>query len=210
MASNRILLHDISWESYEKLRAEEANWHVRMAYDQGELELMRPSQEHQQIQFRLGIFLISVARVLKLHCNGLRNTTWMKPDKSVAKEADGCFYLANLERVRHKTIDLDVDPPPDLAFEIEESRSYLDHLSIYAKIGIPEVWRFDGPALVIHQLQADGTYIESDRSLAIPCLWAKDVVRWLLKAKAAADDVQWMTHVEEWARIELIPRLGQC
>ncbi len=38
--------------------------------------------------------------------------------------------------------NLDVDPPPDLAIEIEITNSLLDKLGIYAGIGVPELWRY--------------------------------------------------------------------
>ena len=46
----RIALSGISWDLYEKLRENEENWHVRMAYDSGKLELTSPSPDHEAIK----------------------------------------------------------------------------------------------------------------------------------------------------------------
>ena len=62
-----------------------------------------------------------------------------------------------------KRLDLDVDPPPDLAIEVDISSSSLDKLAIYASLGVPEVWVYDGSKLQVHQLQPDGAYARQTR-----------------------------------------------
>ena len=205
-APNRVLLHEIPWELYEQLRADDANWHIRMSYDEGELELMSPSQRHGSIEIRFGLFLMELARVLGFKCKPLGNTTWKKPGLKKGKEADGCFYLANFEPVRHKEIDLNVDPPPDLAIDVEISRSAINALNIHAALGVPEIWRFDGTAFHIHRRQEDGTYLELDRSPTLPFLNPEEVVEWMIRGEEADDDVEWIQQLREWVRIELVPR----
>ena len=39
-------------------------------------------------------------------------------------------------------IDLRRDPPPDLAIEVDVRRQPLDRSSVYAAIGVPEIWQF--------------------------------------------------------------------
>jgi Uma2 family endonuclease len=203
------LLENIPWALYETLREEESNWNVRMTYDAGVLELMSPSQNHGEIEWRFGLFLMEVTRALGLKCKPLGNMTWKKVGEKKAKEADGAYYLTNFDRVRHKKIDLEVDPPPDLAVEAEVSRSAIDALGVYAAIGVPEIWRFDGKILRIHLRQPDGSYQESDRSRVLPFLLAEEVVFWLTKAEEDDDDTEWIQQVNAWARAELAPRLEE-
>src|SRR5204863_3892315 len=60
-------------------------------------------------------------------------------------EPDECYYVANEPLVRDKLhLDLAVDPPPDLAIEVEISRDSLNRHRIYAALGVPELWRYDG------------------------------------------------------------------
>jgi Uma2 family endonuclease len=206
---DRILLHGISWELYERLRDDEANWSVRMSYVDGDLELMSPSQSHSEMEWRLGCLLIEVCEILDRKCKPLGPTTWKNPGMKKAKEADGCFYLANYEKIRHKKINLTVDHPPDLAVKVEVSRSALDSLKIYAAIGVPEVWRFDGDVFRIHLLQPDGHYVEIDESLALPFLKPVEVLDWMRRAEDRDDDMEWKRQIREWARVELAPRLGR-
>jgi Uma2 family endonuclease len=206
-APNRVVLHEVSWDFYESLRAEETNWGIRMSYDAGELELMSPSPRHSSIEFRFGLFLMELARKLNFKCKPLGNATWKKAELEKGKEADGCFYLANYERIRNKEIDLDVDPPPDLAIEVEISRSALNALTIYAALGVPEIWRFDGAKFHIHRRQENGSYLEVEQSHALPFLRREEVVEWLVRAEELDDDVEWIEQVGEWTRIELAPRL---
>jgi hypothetical protein len=64
-------------------------------------------------------------------------------------EADQCFYLTHEPLVRNKQeIDLAADPPPDFTIAIDVTRSSKTRLGIYAALGVPEVWRFDGASLV--------------------------------------------------------------
>lgn len=74
-------------------------------------------------------------------------------------EPDECFYIENEAKVRGKdNLDMSVDPPPDLAVEIDISRDSRRRLSIYAALGVPEVWRFDGESLTVYVRQAHGEY----------------------------------------------------
>lgn len=61
-----------------------------------------------------------------------------------------------------------MDPPPDLVLEIEVSRSALDRMSIYAALGVPEVWRFSRQTLQVWRLEPDGRYQAVDRSPTFP------------------------------------------
>ena len=54
-------------------------------------------------------------------------------------------------------IDLTLDPPPDLAIEIDMTSPSIPRLPIYCALGIPEVWRFDGETMVLLAL-VNGKY----------------------------------------------------
>ncbi len=128
----------------------------------------------------------------------------------MGKEADACFYLANEHRVRGKRkIDLAIDPPPDLAIEVEVSPPASDIESVYAALGVPEIWRYKGQSLRILERQPDGTYAGRDRSPALPFLPTEDVVRLLREAEELDDNARWGDRVAQWVRDVLEPLYRQ-
>ncbi|MBI3271684.1 MAG: Uma2 family endonuclease [Planctomycetes bacterium] len=64
--------------------------------------------------------------------------------------------------------DLTRDRPPDFALEIEISSCLPDRESIYAALGVPELWRFEGEQLRIFTLGEAGGYEARERSEALP------------------------------------------
>ena len=93
-------------------------------------------------------------------------TTFKNQVMAQGIEPDQCFYIKNESKIRgKKRLDLTVDPPPDLALEIDiTSRT---HPNIYEALKVPELWRFDKGKLQINVLQ-DGHYVESQQSLNFP------------------------------------------
>jgi Uma2 family endonuclease len=90
-------------------------------------------------------------------------------------EPDNCFYIQNEPLIRgNLNINLSEDPPPDLALEIDMTSKSLNRQVIYARLGVPEIWRYDEGILTIYHLQ-DGEYIESERSLAFPDFPIKEI-----------------------------------
>jgi len=76
-------------------------------------------------------------------------------------------------------LDLRIHPPPDLAIEVDVTHSSLDRMSIYATLGVPEVWRLNGPSLTFHVLGPDGRYALVTHSLSFPPVTAADLMRHL-------------------------------
>src|SRR5439155_5576949 len=73
---HRVTLHDVTWEQYEALlemRGDRAG--VRMAYLQGELELMSPSRSHEGIKKTLARLLEAYAEERGLDLNGFGSWT---------------------------------------------------------------------------------------------------------------------------------------
>jgi Uma2 family endonuclease len=46
LEGQRVVLHDVSWETYERLLREVKHGGVRLTYDEGELEIMTLGYEH--------------------------------------------------------------------------------------------------------------------------------------------------------------------
>ena len=89
------------------------------------------------------------------------------------------FDLAHEPLIRDKDeIDLAVDPPPDLAIEVDDSNDSRDKLPIYAALRVPEVLRDDAGtgSLWFGRLQVDGTYTPIPRSHRLPLLTPERVL----------------------------------
>ncbi len=78
-------------------------------------------------------------------------------------------------------INLETDPPPDLAIEIDiTSRTRFNN---YQALKVPELWRWNGSKLEINLL-FDGQYIESNTSSIFPNLPIDQVIpEYLMQSK---------------------------
>ena len=72
------------------------------------------------------------------------------------------------------------DPPPDLVLEVDITNPSDRRLPIYALLGVPEVWRYDGYSLEFLALQ-NGKYIPIETSLSFPTLPAAIIVEYVQK-----------------------------
>ena len=199
-AEQRVVLHNIGWNTYERLLADhENNSAPRFTYDRGELEIMSPSPEHEKFNRRIAQLVLAVAEELGIEAEDLGSTTFRREDLERGFEPDSCFYIQNEEQVRGKDrIDLAVDPPPDLVIEIDITSPSFSKLPIYAQIGVPEVWRYDGQRLAI--LTLEGTeYVESAQSAVLCPLTCAALSDFIEKCKTMKRTA-WLKEVREWSR----------
>ena len=91
-------------------------------------------------------------------------------------------------------------PNPDLAIEVDLSPSLIDRPSIYAAMGVAEVWRFDGETLTIERLGLDGRYEEVAASTFLG-VRPDEVARWLV-AEDTTDEIAWLERLSAWLRNE--------
>ena len=160
----RLLLRDVSWAHFEAILDELGeDRSARVAYDNGLLEIMVPLPEHEADKEIIGDLLKALLEALDREFLTLGSTTFKNAEMIRGIEPDQCFYIQNEAAVRgKKRLNLSVDPPPDLALEIDIiSRT---HPETYAALGVPELWRRSGETIRIYQLQ-DGQYIEVAESL---------------------------------------------
>ena len=201
---DRVMLSGIPWEMYDQLRESEENWGVRMTYDRGMLELMSPSRDHESIKRLIGRMIETFTEEMNIPFRSLSASTWQRRDLAKGLEADECYYILNHHRVcQRREVDLNVDPPPDLAVEVEVSRSRLSRMNIYAALGIPEVWRWRKDELRAYSLSADGSYATREFSLNLPMLRVKDLEPFL-DFEVSADETAWIRRFRVWVRERFI------
>jgi Uma2 family endonuclease len=201
VAEQRIVMHGINWQTYQSLLADRGDCPVpRICYDRGELELMSPSNEHEQYRRLLSRMIDDWTVENRIPIRSAGSTTFKREARQKGVEPDECFYVRNERLVRgRRGLDLDVDPPPDLAIEIDISSSSINKLNIYAGLAVPEVWLFTGEALAIYELQSDGSYQAVEESTNLPGFPVKDVVDWIARAETT-DETSWARAFQSWVR----------
>ena len=177
---NSVILNNIRWETYQYLvQDSEEQPNKRLTYDRGILEIMTPLPEHEVYKKLIDRFVLVMVEEMNKEMRSLGSCTWSCQDLKQGLEPDECYYINHEEAVRGKlNIDLNFDPPPDLAIEIDITSSSLNRMSIYEALGVAEVWRFDGQFLSIYQL-VDGIYQMSDKSGVFPFIKGEDIRRFL-------------------------------
>ena len=205
VGEHRFVIYNVGWDGYEALLELFGDDGPRMNYSQGNVELMSPLIPHEFFKKLFGFMIESMIVELDIPANALGSTTYKRRLADRGLEADECYYIANAGKLGdRRRPDLDVDPPPDLALEIEITNSLVDKLGIYAGIGVPEIWRFDGETLSVLLLQPDGTYARSETSRSFPFLPMGDFGRFL-DDYDQADETGWKRSYLVWVREVLLP-----
>ncbi len=197
----RVVLRNVTWQELEEI-LEELGEHraARIAYNWGMLEIMTPLPEHEFGKEIIGDLVKALLEELDIEFISLGSTTFKNQVMAQGIEPDQCFYIENESKVRgKKRLDLTIDPPPDLALEIDiTSRT---HPSIYQALQVPELWRFEQGKLQINLLQ-DGVYVESTESLNFPNLPLIDIIpQYLEQSKTAGRNVT-LRAFRQWVRGE--------
>jgi Uma2 family endonuclease len=198
-----ILLPGISWETYQALVKDlESQPGKRLTYDNGLLEIFMPLPPHGKNKKHLARFVELLTEELEIEICSLGSSTWSRQDLAKGVEPDECYYIQNELAVRGKMeIDLTVDPPPDLAIEVDITSLSIPRLPIYQALGVPEVWRFDGEQVVLLSL-LQGEYQEIPQSLALPMVTATVLQDWLAKAQTMGE-TSWAKAVRHWVQEQL-------
>lgn len=169
------MLRNVSWKGYQTLLSEIGDSAARFTFYNGLLEIEAPSKRHEQLKKLAAALVEATLDSRATDYEPLGSTTWSREERLKGVEPDECYYIANAGSVRGKSeIDLAIDPPPDLVIEVEVSLSAIDKLSVYAALGIPEVWRIRGDgSLQMLRLSASGEYETVARSGAVAGLAAE-------------------------------------
>jgi Uma2 family endonuclease len=185
----RMVLPGVTWTDYQRLlaaRAAAGRRRVRINYAHGEVEVMTVGAPHERwkrlIATMLDIYLAE-SGVPFIPFGGM---TIAREDLDRGFEPDECYYLRPASaQYPIRPLNFATDPPPDLAVEVEASRSVGGRLPYYAAIGVREVWQFDGETIAILILQPDRQYREEPAGTALPGFPFGDVSRFVRMAEEA-------------------------
>ncbi|MGC8638989.1 MAG: Uma2 family endonuclease [Isosphaeraceae bacterium] len=203
---SRVVIRDVGWQGYETLLNLVGDQPVRITYDRGDVELMSPLLKHERNRSLLGLLVRILTAELRIPRMSAGATTLKREDLDRGLEADESFYFWDLSRISDPdNLNLEVDPPPDLAIEIEITRSVLNRLGIYGALRVAEIWRFNGSTVRILLLRQDGSYEESSVSKALPWITLEEIQRFVAQ-EASLDESQWIRSFRRWVRETVLPR----
>jgi Uma2 family endonuclease len=181
-----IVLEDVSWELYEHLIKEIGDRNIRVTFDEGRLEIMSPQFTHE-------LFGEWTSRLIEMICfeqsipvASAGSTTFALRKRKKGLEPDKCYYFKHAEAASKfkGKFNPKIHPAPELAVEIDITSRSVPREPIYAALGVPELWRFDGARLqVLHLL--NGKYAARTRSLTLPFLPMTEFEAFILRMSEA-------------------------
>ena len=179
-AGQRLVLDKIDWQEFEGILEDLGEHrHSHIAYYKGVLEFRMPLPKHERHKIIVGDLLKILLDELGLEWESLGSTTFKNRRMQAGIEPDDCFYIQNYQAVTGMNrIDLDVDPVPDLAIEVDLTSQ--TQVSTYAALGIAEIWKVKNGKLEINLLQ-DGKYISSTSSQIFPSIPVVDGISLFLE-----------------------------
>lgn len=198
--AERVVLRGVSWELYEKILREIGDQPLYLTYDEGDLEILSPSRVHERWKTLIGRLLELLTLERNVPIESLGSTTFKRADLAKGLEPDECYYIQHEAAVRGRDdVDLDRDPPPDLVVEVDIAHHAVDRERIYAALGVPELWKFDGHRLEAWVLGPDRAYRRQDHSRAFPELAMQDLQRFL-DMRRDHDETTVMRAFRDWLR----------
>jgi Uma2 family endonuclease len=190
-----VVLSNVRWETYERLLEDHLDSSSpRFTYDQGVLEIMSPSAEHEWYNQLVSDLVKLLARELRVDILSLGSTTFKLPWERQGFEPDSCFYVTHIREVRGKErIDTAADPPPDIVVEVVVTHPSVSKFPLCAALGIPEIWTYDGSRLAMYGLR-ETEYVEVPASRTLRGLNAKQLGEFLELGKTL-DSLAWPDEV---------------
>ena len=168
----RAVFYGVPWSCYESLLEAVGNGLPRLNYDDGDLELVMPDEEHDSCEWVASRFVEAYMDEFGIDYRPMGHTTLRDQPRRGGLEPDGAYYVQNVGKPSGGELNLAVDPPPDLAIEIDISPPTVRKSSIYARLGVPEIWRWRRGRLTVLEREptpAGGfTYAPRERSIAFP------------------------------------------
>lgn len=202
-AEQHFVLSNVDWDTYVTISDKLGERNIRINYDGVNLEFMSTSLEHERAKHLLALLLSVLTQEMDIDILGGGSMTCRRQDLNRGFEPDECYWIEHEAQMRGRIdIDLTRDPSPDLMLEVEISRSFVDRLALAARLGVPEVWRWDGETFRIMLLGSDGQYSESEHSRALPFLPIADLVRFL-HPDASQSETKLLRAFRTWAREQM-------
>lgn len=196
LPEQRVIFHHLTWDRYQRiLQALSEHRSSRLIFDRGTLEITMPLEEHEFLVRMIDLLVRILATTWIGRIKTMGSTTLDYPNLDRGAEPDNAYYLQNQPKVKGRTVDLTQDPPPDLVVEVDITHSDINKLALYAAMGIPEFWQFNGEELQIYQLTSQG-YQEVEISPSFPGFPKSKLYQFLTEARE--DEIQAERTLRNW------------
>jgi Uma2 family endonuclease len=197
-----VVIQNVDWKTYTRLvRAFGDRPRLRLTYDQGDLEIMVPSQEHESDGHFISRMIVILTEELGLPIRGGGSTTLKRKRMKKGLEPDKCFWITNAAKMAGvRQLNLKIHPPPDLAFEVDVASSSLDRFGIYRSLGVPELWHLDSDDLRFYALGAEKKYTEVPTSPTFAGITPADLMTFVKQARDVVDQNMTATAFRAWVR----------
>jgi Uma2 family endonuclease len=207
-ADQSFVLEGVTWDQYVAISdALPDRPGLKITFDGERIEFMTLSRRHERFKSLLGELIEVLTYELNMPRENGGSTTFRSKLIERAIEPDECYWIAHAEEVLG--VDewaLGVHPPPDVGIEVDVTSSSIDREAIYARLRIPELWRFDGRTLTLLALNHAGAYEPIEFSLSFPFLRAADLLPFLLRDPPVTQS-QIAREFGDWLRDQDFPRL---
>jgi Uma2 family endonuclease len=196
IGEKRVALRGLSWQDYlQVLAALPETRAARLTYDAGLLEITMPLEDHEFSRCLMECFVRTLVELMGLRIKTMGSTTMNYPQFQKGTEPDCAFYIQNQPLVKGRNVDFSQDPPPDLVVEVDITHTDIAKNQLYASLGVPEFWRFNGQVWQIYQLQ-EGVYQEVEQSPTFPDVAKTQLYTFLALAKD--DEIAAVTELRAW------------
>jgi len=161
----------VSWAFYQSTLKQIGDRPLRVTFFDGRMEIMSPLPKHEKAKKAIARLIEAMSEELEIPIAPFGSTTFQRENQLSGLEPDECYYIQNEARVRDMDrFDPAVYPPPDLAVEVDVVNRSVAREPIYARLGVPEIWRHHRSGLVVRVLTGAGAYADHATSLAFPLL----------------------------------------
>ena len=198
IGEQRVVLRSLTWQGFLAVRQSlSPDRNTRLTYSQGTLEITMPLEIHEFSAWLIGRFIYILVSELGMNLKTMGSTTLEREVLDRSSEPDAAYYIQNQPLVAGRTVDLERDPPPDLIVEVDITHTDIDKLQLYAAMGVPEFWRYNGEIWRIYQLQ-DGVYAEVEVSPTFSLVPKMKLYEFLTVARQ--DEMEADRMLREWVR----------
>ncbi len=161
LVDQRVFLHGVSWEDYQRLLAVVGDAPgIRLTFLEGDLEIMTPSAPHERLMKRWSRLLETWSDEMGIELEGIGHWTIRNELTKRGLEPDECYFVGGYDPKAQM---------PDLALEVVWTSGGISKLAVYAGLGVREVWFWKAGRISFHALRGD-RYEPIARSELLPQL----------------------------------------